>query len=91
VRGGLEIWSFGLCLSSFARASISDTEIQILRPIWLKALMKPCSTPQGQAESGGMVLIAYAGPVRPAARAPSGSAARQRVVPTDRHSFVVCQ
>ena len=25
------------------------------------------------------------------ARAPSGSATRQRVVPTDRHSFVVCQ
>ena len=24
-------------------------------------------------------------------RAPSGSATRQRVVPTDRHSFVVCQ
>ena len=30
-------------------------------------LCQPCSTPQGQAESGGMVLVAYAGPVRPAA------------------------
>ena len=30
-------------------------------------LCPPCSAPQGQAESGGMVLAAYAGPVRPAA------------------------
>ena len=30
-------------------------------------LCPPCSAPQGQAESGGMVLVAYAGPVRPAA------------------------
>ena len=48
-------------------------------------LCQPCSAPQGQAESGGMVLVAYAGPVRPAA------ATCERVVPTDRHSFVVCQ
>ena len=30
-------------------------------------LRPPCSVTQGQAESGGMVLVAYAGPVRPAA------------------------
>ena len=30
-------------------------------------LCPPCSAPQGQAESGGMVLVACAGPVRPAA------------------------
>ena len=33
----------------------------------LLLLLLPCSAPQGQAESGGMVLVAYAGPVRPAA------------------------
>ena len=49
-------------------------------------LCQPCSAPQGQAESGGMVLVAYAGPVRPAA-----ALREQRVVPTDRHSFVVRQ
>jgi len=40
VRGELEDRSFGLCLSSSARASISDTEIQRLRPVWLKALIR---------------------------------------------------
>ena len=41
--------------------------------------------PQGQAESGGMVLVAYAGPVRPAA------ALRESVLclPTDIHSLFV--
>ena len=40
---------------------------------------------QGQAESGGMVLVAYAGPVRPAA------ALRDSVLclPTDIHSLLV--
>ena len=44
-------------------------------------LCQPCSAPQGQAESGGMVLVAYAGPVRPAA------ALRDSVLclPTDTH------
>ena len=48
-------------------------------------LCQPCSAPQGQAESGGMVLVAYAGPVRPAA------ALRNRVLclPTDIHSLFV--
>jgi hypothetical protein len=47
-------------------------------------LCQPCSAPQGQAESGGMVLVAYAGPVRPAA------ALRDSVLclPTDIHSLV---
>ena len=30
-------------------------------------LCPPCSVTQGQADSGGMVLVAYAGPMRPAA------------------------
>ena len=48
-------------------------------------LCPPCSAPQGQAESGGMVLVAYAGPVRPAA------ALRVSVLclPTDIHSLFV--
>ena len=48
-------------------------------------LCPPCSAPQGQAESGGMVLVAYAGPVRPAA------ALRDSVLclPTDIHSLFV--
>ena len=48
-------------------------------------LCPPCSAPQGQAESGGMVLVAYAGPVRPAA------ALRDSVLclPTDIHSSLV--
>ena len=48
-------------------------------------LCQPCCTPQGQAESGGMVLVAYAGPVRPAA------ALRDSVLclPTDIHSLLV--
>ena len=48
-------------------------------------LCPPCSAPQGQAESGGMVLAAYAGPVRPAA------ALRVSVLclPTDIHSLFV--
>ena len=48
-------------------------------------LCPPCSAPQGQAESGGMVLVAYAGPVRPAA------ALRDSVLclPTDIHSLLV--
>ena len=48
-------------------------------------LCQPCSAPQGQAESGGMVLVAYAGPVRPAA------ALRDSVLclPTDIHSLLV--
>ena len=48
-------------------------------------LCPPCSAPQGQAESGGMVLVAYAGPVRPAA------ALRASVLclPTDIHSLFV--
>jgi hypothetical protein len=48
-------------------------------------LCQPCSAPQGQAESGGMVLVAYAGPVRPAA------ALRDSVLclPTDIHSLFV--
>ena len=48
-------------------------------------LCPPCSAPQGQAESGGMVLAAYAGPVRPAA------ALRDSVLclPTDIHSLFV--
>ena len=48
-------------------------------------LCQPCSAPQGQAESGGMVLVAYAGPVRPAA------ALRESVLclPTDIHSLFV--
>ena len=47
-------------------------------------LCPPCSAPQGQAESGGMVLVAYAGPVRPAA------ALRDSVLclPTDIHSDI---
>ena len=48
-------------------------------------LCQPCSAPQGQAESGGMVLVAYAGPVRPAA-ALSDSAL---CLPTDIHSLFV--
>ena len=48
-------------------------------------LCQPCSAPQGQAQSGAMVLVAYAGPVRPAA------ALRNRVLclPTDIHSLFV--
>ena len=48
-------------------------------------LCQPCSAPQGQTESGGMVLVAYAGPVRPAA------ALRDSVLclPTDIHSLFV--
>ena len=48
-------------------------------------LCQPCSAPQDQAESGGMVLVAYAGPVRPAA------ALRASVLclPTDIHSLFV--
>ena len=48
-------------------------------------LCQPCSAPQGHAESGGMVLVAYAGPVRPAA------ALRDSVLclPTDLHSLLV--
>ena len=48
-------------------------------------LCPPCSAPQGQAESGGMVLVAYAGPVRQAA------ALRDSVLclPTDIHSLFV--
>ena len=48
-------------------------------------LCPPCSAPQGQAESGGMVLVAYAGPVRPAA------ALRDSVLclPPDIHSLFV--
>ena len=48
-------------------------------------LYQPCSAPQGQAESGGMVLVAYAGPVRPAA------ALRDSVLclPTDIRSLIV--
>ena len=51
----------------------------------LSALRPPCSVTQGQAESGGMVLVAYAGPVRPAA------ALRVSVLclPTDIHSLFV--
>ena len=48
-------------------------------------LCQPCSAPQGQAESGGMVLVAYAGPVRPAA-APRDSVL---CLPTDIHSLLV--
>jgi len=46
---------------------------------------QPCSAPQGQAENGGVVLVAYAGPVRPAA------ALRQSelCLPTDIHSLFV--
>ena len=45
----------------------------------------PCSVTQGQAESGGTVPVAYAGPVRPAA------ALRDSVLclPTDIHSLLV--
>ena len=48
-------------------------------------LCPPCSAPQGQAESGGMVLVAYAGPVRPAATL------RESVLclPTDIHALFV--
>ena len=48
-------------------------------------LCQPCSIPQGQAESGGMVLVADAGSVRPAA------ALRDSVLclPTDIHSLLV--
>ena len=48
-------------------------------------LCQPCSASQGQAESGGMVLVAYAGPVRPAAEL------RNSVLclPTDIHSLFV--
>ena len=48
-------------------------------------LCQPCSIPQGQAESGGMVLVAYAGSVHPAA------ALRDSVLclPTDIHSLLV--
>ena len=48
-------------------------------------LRPPCSVTQGQAESGGMVLVAYAGPARPAA------ALRDSVLrlPTDIHSLLV--
>ena len=49
-------------------------------------LCPPCSVTQGQAESGGMVLVTYAGPVRAAA------ALRDNVLclPTDIHSLL-CQ
>ena len=48
-------------------------------------LCQPCSIPQGQAESGGKVLVAYAGSVHPAA------ALRDSVLclPTDIHSLLV--
>jgi hypothetical protein len=48
--------------------------------------VSPCRT-QGQAENEGMVLIVYAGSESPAA------ALRERVVfvPTNGHSFAVCQ
>ena len=48
-------------------------------------LCQPYSAPQGQAESGGMVHVAYAGPVCPAA------ALRDSVLclPTDIHSLFV--
>jgi|NorSeaMetagenome_1021524.scaffolds.fasta_scaffold163992_1 hypothetical protein len=48
-------------------------------------LCPPCSVTQGQAEGGGMVLVAYAGPVRPEA------ALRDSVLclPTDIHSLLV--
>ena len=48
-------------------------------------LCQPCSAHQGQAESGGMVLVAYAGTVRPAA------ALRDSVLclPNDIHSLLV--
>ena len=47
-------------------------------------LCAPCSVTLGQAKSGGVVLIAYAGPV-------CITAARQRDVPSDRQSFIPCQ
>ena len=43
---------------------------------------------QGQAESH---TVGYGARCLCWARAPSGSATRKRVVPTDRHSFVACQ
>ena len=48
-------------------------------------LCPPCSVTQGQAESEGMFLVAYAGPVRPAA------ALHDSVLclPTDIHSLFV--
>ena len=49
-------------------------------------LCPPCSAPQGQADSGGMLLVAYAGPVRPEA------VLRDSVLlclPTDIHSLLV--
>jgi hypothetical protein len=48
-------------------------------------LCPPCSVTKDQAESGGMVLVAYAGPVRPAA------ALHDSVLclPTDIHSLLV--
>ena len=48
-------------------------------------LCPPCSVTQGQAENGGMVLVAYSGPVRPAA------ALRDSVLclATDIHSLFV--
>ena len=48
-------------------------------------LCQPCSIPQGQAESGGKVLVAYAGSVHLAA------ALRDSVLcrPTDIHSLLV--
>ena len=48
-------------------------------------LCQPCCTPQGQAESGGQVLVTYAGSVHPAA------ALRDSVLclPTDIHSLFV--
>jgi len=47
------------------------------------SLCQQCSAPQGQAESGGMVLVAYAGPVRPALRD------SVLCLPTDIHSLFV--
>jgi len=49
-----------------------------------RALCPSCSVTQGQVESWGMVLVAYAGPVRPAA------ALRDSVLclPTDIHSDI---
>ena len=51
----------------------------------MPALCPPRSVTQGQADSGSVVLVAYAGPVRPAA------ALRDSVLclPTDIHSLIV--
>ena len=52
-------------------------------------LCRPCSAPQGQAESGGMVLVAYAGPVRPAAALRDSVFDSVLCLPTDIHSLFV--